>query len=258
MPGQSFRGFAERVALVTNGSRGTGRAVALQLALEGAYVIVNYAPGEAEGERAVSELRKIGTLAHSIEADVSRAEEVRRMFGIIEEMYGRLDLLVNNAHANRDAQLDSLTEEAWDEVLNFSLKGTFLCSQAAARLMRKRPSPAVVNIASEIALTGRAGGANYAAAQAGIIGLTKSLARELAPRIRVNCVAVRGSETGREPARGGGGESGGPEKHPRDKPEGVSGGHTFAAPDDVARACVYLLSSDAKLITGQTLVVGSV
>ena len=251
MPGQNFRSFTERVALVTGGAHGIGRAVALQLALEGAYVIANYAPGDREGESVANELRGIGTLAHTVEADVSRAAEVGRMFRVVEETFGRLDLLINSASITRDAPLAELTEEAWDEVVNVSLKGAFLCSQAAVRLMHRRPAPAMVNITSEVAFTGRTGAANYVAAQAGVIGLTKALARELAPRIRVNCVAVGETKTDKVMAR----DKAFSVEDNTVEERGISLRHV-PAPNEVARACVFLLSSDANSITGQTLVVG--
>ena len=250
MPGQNFRGFAERVALVTGGAGGVGRAVALQLALQGAYVIVTSAPGDEAGARVANELREMGTLAHAIGADVARSEDVRRTFSIVEDTYGRLDLLVNAADVRRDAALEDLTEDDWDTVLNVSLKGAFLCAQAAARLMRKRPSPAIVNVASESGMTGRGAGANCVAAHAGLIGLTKILARELAPGIRVNCVAAANVEI-----------SDVMERHAarvleNDVVESVPASLSPSlAPDEVARACVYLLSSEAGSITGQTLVV---
>lgn len=250
MPAQNLRGFTERVALVTNGSSGIGRAVALQLALEGAYVIVNYR--DAEDESVVNELRELGTLAHAVRGDVARSADVRLMFIAIEETFGRLDLLVNNAYANHEATLEELTEESWDKVLDFTLKGAYLCSQAAARLMRRRPAPAIVNIASEIALTGASGSASHVAAQAGLIGLTKALARELAPRIRVNCVAVRGAEGDLAINYYDWSQA---LKRRDDKAEHKTG-HTPTAPDDVARTCLYLLSSEASSINGQTLVVG--
>ncbi len=250
MAGQNFRGFAERVALVTGGAGGVGRAVALQLALQGAYVIVTSAPEDEAGARVANELREMGTLAHAIGADVARSEDVRRTFSIVEDTYGRLDLLVNAADGRRDAALEDLTEDDWDTVLNVSLKGAFLCAQAAARLMRKRPSPAIVNVASESGMTGRGAGANCVAAHAGLIGLTKILARELAPGIRVNCVAAANVEI-----------SDVMERHAarvleNDVVESVPASLSPSlAPDEVARACVYLLSSEAGSITGQTLVV---
>jgi 3-oxoacyl-[acyl-carrier protein] reductase len=226
------------------------------LALEGAFVVVSYERGDAEGGSVARELQELGTLAHAVEGDVSRAGDVRRVFALVEETYGRLDMLVNCAGMNACAfePLDALTEEAWDEVLNLTLKGTFLCAQAAARLMVKRPSPSIVNVALEARLASSTGGTHVVAAHAGVVGLTKSLARELAPRIRVNCVAVTASWTTDdaskqsdplEPARPPAIDS---NLAPRSTPR--------LAPDDIARACIYLLSSDAASINGQTLVVG--
>jgi 3-oxoacyl-[acyl-carrier protein] reductase len=249
LPGQSFRGFSERVALVTGGAQGISRAVALQLAAEGAYVILTHAREDEEGASVVKELREIGTLAHSFAADVAQAADVERLFAGVGELYGRLDLLVNCASLNSEASLAELTEEAWDDVLSVNLKSVFLCAQAAARLMLKRPKAAIVNLAAETNLDGGAQSAAYVAAQAGILGLTKALARELAPRIRVNCVAVRGEHLNSTQA---------------DTAARLSDSETLKplagnnpAPNEVARACLYLLSPDASSVTGQTLIVGS-
>lgn len=229
MPGQSFRGFAEKVALVTNGARGVGRAVAVSLALEGAFVVVSFDPADGEGESAAAELRELGTLAHAFAADVSRAADVRKLFQSIDETFGRLDLLVNVAPTGGAVALEALAEEVWDDSINSALKGAFLCAQGAATLMRGRPGPAVVNVASEAGLSGRGASAAEVAAHAGLVGLTKALAREQGPRVRVNCVAVR-------PA--------------------AADSSAGAAASEVARACLYLLSSDARSVSGQTLVVG--
>ena len=231
MPGQSFRGFAEKVALVTDGARGVGRAAAVSLALEGAFVIVAFDPADAEGESVAAELRELGTLAHAFAADVSRAEDVRALFQSVEETFGRLDLLVCVAPQGEAAALEALTEDEWDASVGGALRGAFLCARAAAALMRGRPHPAIVNVASEAGLTGRGPSAAEVAAHAGLVGLTKALARELGPRVRVNCVAVR-------PAAAENSPGGAP------------------AADEVARACLYLLSSDARSVSGQTLVVG--
>lgn len=225
MAGQSFRGFAEKVALVTNGAGGVGRAAAVSLALEGAFVIVAFDPADEQGQSAAAELRELGTLAHAFAADVSRAEDVRALFQSVGETFGRLDLLVCVAPPGKAAALEALTEEEWSVELDGALRGAFLCARAAAPLMRGRPSPAIVNVASEAGLSGRGPSAATVAAHAGLVGLTKALARELGPRLRVNCVAVR-------PAN--------------DAP----------AANEVARACLYLLSSDARSVSGQTLVVG--
>lgn len=246
MPGQSYRGFAEKVALVTDGASATGRAVALQLALEGAYVVIGYGEAEgAEGERVAQELREIGTLAHAVRADAWRPEGVRKVFALVEESFGRLDLLVNSAHASDDSAPDELTLEGWNHVVDVNLKSAFLCSQAAARLMRGRPKAAICNIVAEVGLVAcpsdKGGAVHYVAAQAGLIGLTRALARAFAPRIRVNAVAIatRESESIEE-------------SHAQ-----VASSRRATPPDEVARACVYLLSPEAGTITGQTLVVGT-
>ena len=245
MPGQSYRGFAEKVALVTDGASATGRAVALQLALEGAYVIVGYGEAEgAAGERVAHELSEMGTLAHALRANVWQPEDVSRLFALVEEMFGRLDLLVNSAHLSDHSTVDELTSEGWNQMFDVNLKSAFLCSQAAARLMLGRPKAAICNVASESGMASRSSGAvHYVAAQAGLIGLTRALARAFAPRIRVNAVAVAAYES----------------NSPNVEARPVQAASTGRAtpPDEVARACVYLLSPEASTVTGQTLVVGS-
>lgn len=259
MPGQSFRGFAEKVAVVTGGGRGVGRAVALSLALEGAYVVVAYAPGDEGGAGVAAELREMGTLAHALEVDVSSEDDVTRLFDTVGQTYGRLDLLVNAASLCRARPVAELSVEDWDETVGVSLKGAFLASRAALPLMRGRPGAAIVNVCSESGLTGRWGGAAYVAAQSGVTGLTKALARELAPRVRVNCVAVGGAAAledvgGRNRTTLGEGDGPGGAAV-ENSADGTLLGRPPAA-DEAARACLYLLSSDARSITGETLVVG--
>jgi len=268
MPGQSFRGFAEKVAVVTGGGRGVGRAVALSLALEGAYVVVAYAPGDEGGANVATELREMGTLAHAVGADVSSEGDVRRLFDTVGQTYGRLDLLVNAASHCRAVALAELTTEDWERTVGVSLKGAFLASRSALPLMRGRPGAAIVNVCSESGLTGRGGSVAYVAAEAGVVGLTKALARELAPRVRVNCVAVGGAAALEDVAgrnRTTLGESDAPDAASEsDAADTPSGGNTAAetllgrrpAADEAARACLYLLSTDARSITGETLLVG--
>lgn len=238
MPGQSFRGFAEKVAVVTNGAQGIGRAVALQLALQGAYVIVSHTKETEENVRAMQSLREIGTLAYSVETDVSKLVGVRTLFSSVEEMYGRLDLLINcAAPVNEETSLDQLTEESWQRVIDNNLKSALFCAQAAIILMNGRPSPAIVNVAYECEGSGKNKNVQFAASQAGLIGLTQALSNELKPRrIRVNCVAIEPSLI---------------EKKKDDGPGFVSSPF-----DDAARAIVYLLSSEAKAVSGQTIKVG--
>ncbi|MDX6696332.1 MAG: 3-oxoacyl-[acyl-carrier protein] reductase [Blastocatellia bacterium] len=251
MPGQSFRGFSERVALVTGGAQGISRAVALQLAAEGAYVILTHSREDEEGASVVKELREIGTLAHSFAADVADAADVERLFARVEELYGRLDLLVNCASLDSEASLAELTEAAWDATLSVNLKSVFLCARGAARLLLKRPKAAIVNLAAETNLDGGAQSAAYVAAQAGIVGLTKALARELAPRVRVNCVAVRGGVENLNSTQSGTAA----QLSDSETLKPLAGNKP--APNEVARACLYLLSADASSVTGQILIVGS-
>jgi 3-oxoacyl-[acyl-carrier protein] reductase len=263
MPGQNFRGFAEKVAVVTGGGRGVGRAVALSLALEGAYVVAAYAPGDEGGAAVAAELREMGTLAHAVEADVSSEGDVERLFDTVGQTYGRLDLLVSAASQSRAKPLAELTAEDWERTVGVSLKGAFLAARAALPLMQGRPGAAVVNFCSESGLTGRGASAAYVAAQSGIVGLTKALARELAPRVRVNCVAVGGAYAledvgGRNRATTGEGDK--PGVSVAEYPAVESAADTLLgrrpAADEAARACLYLLSADARSITGETLVVG--
>lgn len=269
MPGQSFRGFAEKVALVTGGGRGVGRAVALSLALEGAYVVVAYSPGDEGGAHVAAELREMGTLAHAVGADVSSEADVARLLDTVSDAYGRLDLLVNAASHAPARPLAELTADDWERTVGVSLKGAFLTARAALPLMRGRPAPAIVNVCSEAGLTGRGASAAYVSAQAGVVGLTRALARELAPRVRVNCVAVGGAASledvcGRSRATIGGNdglsvEAAGRRADDNFAAETIVSDTLLGRPpaaDEAARACLYLLSTDARSITGETLAVG--
>lgn len=234
LPGQSFRGFAEKVAVVTNGASGVGRAVALQLALQGAYVVVSFSEESEENSRAMQSLREIGTLTNAVEADVSTNEGIKRLFSSVEEMYGRLDLLVNCSCANDEVSFEELTEEVFQKTVDENLKSALFCSQAALSLMNGRPSPAIVNVAFE----NEKGGAHFAASKDSLIGLTNALSQEFSKKkIRVNCVVI-GSEL--------------KEKTSVENSEQMFVSSPF---DDAARAVVYLLSSEAKAVKEQTIVV---
>lgn len=247
MSAQIGRGFAERVALVTNGARGVGRAVALQLAFTGAYVIVNYR-AEADAQ-IVEELREMGTLAHAVAADTSRSEDVVKLFDSVKDAFGRLDMLVNVAELPQEVLLSDVSETDWDDVVSRDLKSDFLCARAALSLMKNRPSPGIVNIAAAAGIAGRFSGAHYVAAHAGIIGLTRALARELAPGVRVNCVAIGKVREGR-------GRQSASAPPGSDPASAQPAGGEWAAADEVARACLYLLSPEARFVTGQILSVG--
>lgn len=179
-----------KVALVTGASGGIGKSVALALAVEGANIIVNYS-GNAEAAFTVkAEIEKMGGKALAIKANVAKTEEVEEMLKLVLDNFGKIDILVNNAGITRDNLLIRMKEEDWDAVLETNLKGVFLCTKAVTKPMMKQRSGKIINIASITGQIGNAGQANYSAAKAGVIGFTKTVARELAPRnITSNAVA---------------------------------------------------------------------
>ena len=179
-----------RAAIVTGGSRGIGRAVCVALAKQGCNVVVNYCHGAESAEQTAALCRAEGVQAVTVQADVSTAEGCKALFDAAAEAFGRVDVLVNNAGITRDNLILRLTEQDFDAVLDTNLKSAFLCCKEAARRMVRQRYGRIVNLSSVVALRGNAGQTNYAASKAGLIGLTKSLARELAARnVTVNAVA---------------------------------------------------------------------
>jgi 3-oxoacyl-[acyl-carrier protein] reductase len=179
-----------KVALVTGASRGIGRATALALASEGAKVVVNYASSSGAAEAVVSEITSGGGVAIAIKADMSKVAEVEAMYEQVMATYGRVDVLVNNAGITRDTLLLRMKPEDWQAVIDVNLTGVFLATRAASKIMLKQKSGRIVNITSVAGQMGNAGQANYSAAKAGVIGFTRTVARELASRgITVNAVA---------------------------------------------------------------------
>ena len=182
--------LAGQTALVTGASRGIGRAVALELAGAGATVAVNYASSSGAAEEVVAQISAAGGSAYALQADVSQEEQVERLMAAVLERSGSLDVLVNNAGITRDGLLMRMKTEDWQAVLELNLSGVFLCTRAITRTMLKQKRGRIINITSVVGLMGNAGQANYAAAKAGVIGFTRSTARELASRgITVNAVA---------------------------------------------------------------------
>ncbi|MBU4034696.1 MAG: 3-oxoacyl-ACP reductase FabG, partial [Proteobacteria bacterium] len=169
-----------KIAVVTGGSRGIGRAICLRLAALGATVMVNYVSNPAAAEETVQSIRAAGGKAEPVQFNVAVAAEIEAAFKNILDAHGRVDILVNNAGITRDGLLMKMKEEQWDEVLNTNLKGVFLCTKAVSRAMMKQRWGRIINITSVIGFAGNAGQANYAAAKAGIVGFTKSVAKELA------------------------------------------------------------------------------
>jgi len=236
-----------KVAVVTGASRGIGRAIAIKLAREGADVVINYA-GRADAAHDVAEVvRKQGREALVIQADVADAKQVDEMFKATLDKFSRVDILVNNAGIARDGLLLRMKEEDWDAVLDVDLKGAFNCTKAAARSMLKARKGRIINIASVIGLTGNAGQANYSAAKAGLIGFTKSVAKELAARnITVNAVAPGFIST--EMTRG-------LEEKVREEMLSRIPRGRLGTSEDVAALVAFLAQDAADYITGQVIAV---
>lgn len=235
----------EKAALVTGASRGIGRAVAIALAKKGYAVAVNYAGSQKAAEDVKAAIEAEGGRAIVIQGDVSKAEDVEKVFAAVKAEFGRLDVLVNNAGITRDSLLLRMKEENWDAVIDTDLKSGFLAIKAAAPIMMKQRKGAIINIASVVGITGNVGQINYSAAKAGVIGMTKTAAKELAARgIRVNVVAPGFIETSMTDVI--------PEKIREDMIHSVPLGRMGQA-EDVANAVCFLASEEASYITGQVL-----
>jgi 3-oxoacyl-[acyl-carrier protein] reductase len=242
-----MKALNEQVAIVTGSSRGIGRAIALELARQGARLVVNY-QSSAEGALAVmQEIEALGSQAVAVQADVSSADGVNALIEATLAAFGRIDILVNNAGIARDTVLMRMSEADWDAVLDTNLKGAFLCTKAVQRTMLKQRQGCIVNIGSVVGLRGNAGQANYAAAKAGLVGFTKAVARELASRnITANLVAPGFIQTDMTAHL--------PEQYVQAALTQIPLGH-LGEPQDVACAVAYLCSPAARYITGQVLCV---
>ncbi len=233
-----------QVAIVTGASRGIGRATALELARHGANVVVNYAGNKEKAEQVVVEIKELGVDALAIQADISNSEQVKEMVKETIDAFGRVDILVNNAGITRDNLLMRMKEEEWDAVIDTNLKGVFNCSKAVTRQMMKQRYGRIINVASVVATLGNAGQANYVAAKAGVIGLTKTMARELANRnIHVNAVAPGFIETDMTDELG--------EDLKRQLLTQIPLA-TLGKPEHIASVVRFLASADADYMTGQT------
>jgi len=234
-----------KIALVTGASRGIGRGIALELARQGAKVVVNYQRNAGAAQEVVAAIKAAGGEAIAVQADVSVAAEAQALIKAVTDAYGRLDILVNNAGTTRDNLLAMMKEEDWDVVLNTNLKSAFHCCKAALRTMMRQRYGRIVNITSVSGLAGQAGQTNYSASKAGVIGFTKALAKEVGPRnITVNCVAPGYVETDLT----------------RDLPAELKGKMLeltplgrFGTVEDIAAAVAFLASDGASYITGQCL-----
>ncbi len=239
--------LTEQVVLITGASRGIGRAIAIAFAEKGVQVIVNYKGNLAAAEEVKAIIEKNGGLVEILQADVSQAEQVKKMLAHILKKYGKIDVLVNNAGINRDTLIMRMKDEAWDKVIQTNLTAAFYCLREVTRPMLKQRSGRIINIASVVGLHGNVGQANYAAAKAGLIGLTKSAAQELAPRgIMVNAIAPGFIDTDMTRQL--------PEQIQEKIKTQIPVGH-WGEPVDVAQLAVFLASPQAAYITGQVIAV---
>ncbi|WP_152656423.1 3-oxoacyl-[acyl-carrier-protein] reductase [Oceanobacillus sp. CFH 90083] len=234
-----------QTAVVTGASRGIGRAIALELANNGANVVVNYSGSEAKAEEVVGEIQELGVKAVKIQADVADEESVKQLLKQAVKEFGSIDILVNNAGITKDNLLMRMKEDEFDQVIQTNLKGTFLCTKAVTRQMMKQKSGRIINVASIVGVSGNPGQANYVAAKAGVIGLTKTTAKELASRnILVNAVAPGFISTDMT------------DQLSKEQQESLLQMIPLARlgkPEDVARVVRFLASEDANYITGQTI-----
>jgi len=238
--------LANQVALITGGARGIGREIALAFAKEGADLALFDVNPEPLAQT-VAELRALGRRAEGLSVDVTDGKQVDEGVAKVLDKLGRIDILINNAGVTKDGLLIRMDDAQWDRVININLRGTFLCTRAAAKQMLKQRRGRIVSIASIVGIIGNPGQANYAASKAGVIGLTKAVAKELASRgITVNAIAPGFIKTEMTDAL--------PEEAKRRLMDAIPMG-TLGEPRDVAQAALFLVSDAARYITGHVLVV---
>ncbi len=233
-----------QVAVITGSARGIGRAIAEKLAGKGVNIVVADIMSE-EAEETARKIQELGVKTMAARLDVSSADSVARVFEDAVKEFGKVDILVNNAGITRDGLLLRMKEEDWDSVIDINLKGVFLCSKEAVKIMAKQRYGRIVNIASVVAFIGNPGQVNYSASKAGIVGLTKTIAKEYASRgITVNAVAPGFITTAMTDAL--------PENVKEEMKKAIPLGK-FGTPEDVAQAVLFLASPEAGYITGQVL-----
>jgi 3-oxoacyl-[acyl-carrier protein] reductase len=238
--------LTDKVAIVTGSARGIGRAIALKLAEIGADVVVNDIEAAAESlESVAKEIKALNRQSLAVTADVSSSEDVNRLIETTVKEFGKIDILVNNAGVTRDQLLMKMTDEEWDTVLNIDLKSAFLCTRAVIRHMLRQRSGRIISIASVVGMVGNAGQANYASAKAGVIGLTKSIAKEVGSRsITVNAIAPGYIQTRMTD------QLNDDQRQEMLKHIPLA---SLGTPRDVAEAVAFLASEEARYITGHVL-----
>ena len=237
----------KKVAVVTGASRGIGRAIACELAKRGIYVVINYAGSKEKAEEVKAEIEADGGEAETVQCNVADFEAYQTFLKDVAKKHGHIDILVNNAGITKDGLLMGMSEEDFAKVLDTNLKGTFNCIRHVSRQMLKQKSGRIINMASVVGICGNAGQANYAASKAGVIGLTKSAAKELASRhITVNAIAPGFIQTDMTAVLS--------DKVKKETAKMIPMG-SFGEPEDIAKAVAFLASEDARYITGQVLCV---
>lgn len=237
--------LTDKVALVTGASRGIGRAIALLMAKQGADVVVNYSGSEGAAQETVDAIVAMGRKAIKIKANVGNADEVAAMVDEAHSTFGRIDILVNNAGITRDGLLMRMKDSDWDDVININLKGVYLMTKAVSKIMMKQRSGKIVNMTSVVGVTGNAGQANYSASKAGVIGFTKTCAKELASRgITVNAIAPGFIHTDMTDVL--------PDKVKDAMVQAIPLGR-MAEPEEVAAVAAFLASDMSSYITGQVI-----
>lgn len=237
--------LTDKVAVVTGGSRGIGREIALTLAAEGAVVVVNYNGSAAKAEAVVAEIKTAGGKAEAVQCDVADFDRAAEFISYVIKTYGRVDILINNAGITRDNLLMKMSEEEFDTVISTNLKGAFNCTRHVSRQMLKQRSGRIINLSSVSGVIGNAGQANYCASKAGLIGLTKSVARELASRgITANAVAPGFIQTEMTEVLSDNVKSAATEQIPMKR---------FGSARDIAETVAFLASDAAGYITGQVI-----
>ena len=237
--------FTGKVAIVTGSGWGIGKAIAMKLAENGATLVINDVGDSAPAEQTVTEIKNMNRQAMAIMADVSSSADVTKMMETAIAAYGKVDILVNNAGITRDQLTMKMTDEEWDKVLAIDLKSVFLCTRAVLRPMLKQRSGRIISMSSVVGIIGNAGQANYAAAKAGIIGFTKTIAKEVASRgITVNAVAPGFIDTPMTQVL--------PEERKQALMNNIPLGY-LGTPRDIAETVAFLASEEARYITGQVI-----
>lgn len=234
-----------KVAVVTGGSRGIGQAIAIRLASGGCDVVIFYSSNQSAAQETIDKIQQTGKQGIALKVDVASSEQVDQAMKEVLSTFGKIDILVNNAGVTRDNLLVRMKEDDWNDVIDINLKGVFLCTKAVARSMMKQRSGRIVNISSVVGVSGNPGQANYVAAKAGVIGLTKSNAKELASRgITVNAIAPGFIKTDMTSVL---------DESTKDTLLNEIPLGRFGNPEDIAEAVAFLSSDEASYITGQTI-----